>query len=276
MNKTKRETLTKTIAIICGIVFVIGVWYLIAAILISKKNYGVPYPHETLLLALKMLFSKDPEGLYSASSTWRGIGMSMLRLLFGYIISFVLGAVLGILAGLFPRVGDFFKPSIGLFKTIPTVGLVMILFALTLAIDHQLLGWIPIALVIVVAFPLLFEAFKAGIRNESREIINSIKLDANIHSMRVIKTILIPDAWPYIRLGMTQSLGLSFKVLIMSEVLTASNQSEGIGTLISLARTTSYDGGLTEVPAYVLIALAIMFIIDIPYIIAKKYQDQKQ
>lgn len=276
MNKPKRETLTKTIAIICGIVFVIGVWYLIAAILISNKNYGVPYPHETLLLALKMLFSKDPEGLYSASSTWRGIGMSMLRLLIGYTISFVLGAVLGILAGLFPRVGDFFKPSVGLFKTIPTVGLVMILFALTLAVDHQLLGWIPIALVIVVAFPLLFEAFKAGIRNESREIINSIKLDANIHSIRVIRTILIPDAWPYIRLGMTQSLGLSFKVLIMSEVLTASNQTEGIGTLISLARTTSYDGGLTEVPAYVLIALAIMFIIDIPYIIAKKYQDQKQ
>ncbi len=276
MNKSKRETLTKTIAIICGIVFVIGVWYLIAAILISNKNYGVPYPHETLLLALKMLFSKDPEGLYSASSTWRGIGMSMLRLLIGYTISFVLGAVLGILAGLFPRVGDFFKPSIGLFKTIPTVGLVMILFALTLAIDHQLLGWIPITLVIVVAFPLLFEAFKAGIRNESHEIINSIKLDANIHSGRVIKAILIPDAWPYIRLGMTQSLGLSFKVLIMSEVLTASNQTEGIGSLISLARTTSYDGGLTEVPAYVLIALAIMFIIDVPYIIAKKYQYQKQ
>ena len=276
MNKAKQETLTKTIAIICGIVFVIGVWYLIAMILISKKNYGVPYPHETLLLALKMLFSKDPEGLYSASSTWRGIGMSMLRLFIGYTISFVLGAVLGILAGLFPRVGDFFKPSIGLFKTIPTVGLVMILFALTLAIDHQLLGWIPIALVIVVSFPLLFEAFKAGIRNESHEIINSIKLDANIRSVRVIKTILIPDAWPYIRLGMTQSLGLSFKVLIMSEVLIASNQTEGIGTLISLARTTSYDGGLTEVPAYVLISLAIMFIIDIPYIIAKKYQDQKQ
>ena len=270
MNKTKRETLTKTIAIICGIVFVIGVWYLIAAILISQKNYGVPYPHETFLLALQMLFSKDPEGLYSASSTWRGIGMSMLRLLIGYTISFVLGAVLGILAGLYPRVGDFFKPSVGLFKTIPTVGLVMILFALTLAVDHQLLGWIPIALVFVVAFPLLFEAFKAGIRNESQEIINSIKLDANIHSIRVIKAILIPDAWPYIRLGMTQSLGLSFKVLIMSEVLTASNQTEGIGTLISLARTTSYDGGLTEVPAYVLIALTIMFIIDIPYIIAKK------
>ena len=202
--------------------------------------------------------------------------MSMLRLLIGYTISFVLGAVLGILAGLYPRVGDFFKPSVGLFKTIPTVGLVMILFALTLAVDHQLLGWIPIALVFVVAFPLLFEAFKAGIRNESQEIINSIKLDANLRSIRVIRTILIPDAWPYIRLGMTQSLGLSFKVLIMSEVLTASNQTEGIGTLISLARTTSYDGGLTEVPAYVLIALAIMFIIDIPYIIAKKYQDRKQ
>ena len=276
MDKIKRETLTKTIVILCGIVFVIGVWYLIAAILIFNNNYGVPYPHETLLLALKLLFTKDPEGLYSASSTWRSIGMSMLRLLIGYTISFVLGAVLGILAGLFPRVGDFFKPSIGLFKTIPTVGLVMILFALTLAIDHQLLGWIPIALVIVVAFPLLFEAFKAGIRNESPEIINSIKLDNNIHSLRVIKAILIPDAWPYIRLGMTQSLGLSFKVLIMSEVLTASNQTEGIGTLISLARTTSYDGGLTEVPAYVLIALAIMFIIDIPYIIAKKYQDKKQ
>lgn len=266
----KKIPFGKSLAIIGGILFIIALWYLIAFLLRSQENYGVSYPHETLALAFKMLFTDDPEGVYKAKKTWEGIGYSLLRLIIGYSISFLLAALLGVLAGLYPRIGDFFKPSVGLMKTVPTVGLVMILFALTLAVDHRYLGWIPVTLVFVVAFPLLFEAFKAGIRNENPDVLDALSLEAGISNPKAVFYVLLPDSLPYIRLGIAQSLGLSFKVLVMAEVLTASNQTRGLGCLIAQSRIVSYDGGLAEIPSYVLIALAIMALIDIPCVLLKR------
>ena len=267
-NKSKK--LKSFIPLILGIIAIIGVWYILAYILKSQENYGIPYPHDTFVLSLKMLFSKDPDGIYSATSTWTGIGYTLLRLIIGYSISFVLGGILGTLSALYKPLGSFFRPSVGLFKTIPTVGVTMILFSLTLAIDHKYLGWIPIFLVIVVAFPLLFEAFKAGIENEEKEVLDALNLETGIRSPYAVFGVLLPDAFPYIRLGMAQTIGLSFKVLIMSEVLTSSNKTLGLGSLIAQSRSQTYDGGLTEIPAYVLIALLLMVIIDIPYLFIKR------
>nr|MCR5079428.1 ABC transporter permease subunit [Bacilli bacterium] len=212
---------------------------------------------------------------YSASQTWTGIGYSLLRLLLGYSISFILGAILGILASLFKSIGYFLRPGIGIAKTIPTVGVTMVLFSLTLAIDHKYLGWIPVILVIVVALPLLYEAFKAGMDNEDKDVLDALALEGSKKDPYSLIHVRLPDAFPYIRLGMAQSFGLSFKVLIMSEVLSSSNKSLGLGSLIAQARTTTYDGGLTEIPAYVLISLFLMAIIDIPYLLLKLKERKK-
>ena len=79
-----------------GVLALIGAWYLLAFCLASNGNYGVPYPHETASLAFSYLF------LEGALGTWMAIFWTLLRLVMGFVVSFVLGALFGILAGLFP------------------------------------------------------------------------------------------------------------------------------------------------------------------------------
>ncbi len=134
---------------------------------------------------------------------------------------------------------------------------------------HAWLSWIPVALSIVVCFPLYYQAFSSGIENEEGDILDSLRIEGAQRKILTIKEIYLPDSWKYIRMSLAQSFGLSFKVSIMAEVLTSSSVGKiGIGTLIVMSRQSS--GGIEEIPAYSLIVLLLMAIIDIPFLILKK------
>ena len=91
-------------------------------------------------------------------------------------------------------------------------------------------------------------------------------------SLRAVKEVYLPDSWPFIKMSLAQSVGLGFKVSIMAEVLTNSNSGQiGLGTLITLARQA--DGGISEIPAYALIALFLMFLLDLPFFILRAKKD---
>ena len=137
-----------------GVFGIFLVWYLIALALHSQGNYGVPYPHESVSLAFSFLF------LSGAKTTWIAIFWTLLRILIGLAISFFLGGVFGVLAGLFKPFRYFSKPGIGLLRAIPTVAVVLVLVSVILGgRAHEWLSWVPVALTFVVAFPLFFEAF---------------------------------------------------------------------------------------------------------------------
>ncbi|MCI7213273.1 MAG: hypothetical protein MR467_03890, partial [Bacillales bacterium] len=93
-------------------------------------------------------------------------------------------------------------------------------------------------------------------------------------NLRVLFQVRYHDALPFILLGITQSLGLSFKVSIMSEVLTANSISKsGIGSLIV---SENQYGTIENVIAYAVISLLLMAVIDIPLLIVKKKTNQNK
>lgn len=162
------------------------------------------------------------------------------------------------------------SPLVSLLRAIPTVAVVLMLISILMGIKaHVWLSWIPVALSFVVCFPLFYQSFSDGIRNERRDILDSLKLEGAERKMLSVKEIYLPDSWPYIKISLAQSFGLSFKVSIMAEVLTSSSVGKvGIGTLIVLSRQT--NGGIEEIPAYSLIVLLLMALIDIPFYLLKR------
>ena len=116
-------------------------------------------------------------------------------------------------------------------------------------------------------FPLIYEAFISAIVNEDEYIKMSLDLDGGWRRPMNVVGVLIPDGMPFIKLSIAQTIGLSFKVTIMSEVLTANSVSHpGIGSEIVLARSM---GNVEDIIAYALIALIMMFLIDLPFILLK-------
>ena len=270
MKDKKRTRNIVVVMTLLGFVFLIGIWYLISGILISQGNYGLPYPHDTVATLCYLLFGKPAKG------TWGAIGWTLLRTFIGWAISFVLAGIFGVLAGLFESVKAFMKPLVAFQRTIPTVAVVLLLFSIILGSGkHAWLNWAPIVLVIFVIFPLLYESFRAGVTNVDPGVINSLRVEGGARKPNAITKVLIPEAWPYVRSGIAQTLGLALKTCIMSEVLTASSATKsGIGTLIATARVVDPDGGIANIPAYAILALLLMIIIDIPILIWKKPKEK--
>lgn len=245
---------------ILGLGFFIGIWILISFCFKNNGNFLFPDPIDTFS-RLSDCFLKE------TSKTFVAIGWSLLRILIGWLSSFLIAAILGTLAALFPFCHHFLKPTLTIFRCIPTVAIVIILSGIFLSYQG-LPDYIPSFLVFLVAFPLIYEAFFSGISNESTEIKNSLDLEGGYRTFRAVRKVLWPDAFPYIALAATQSFGLSVKVAIMSEVITNNSSSHsGIGTLISISRSFV---DMESVMAYSAIAVLIVLIIDLPLLILKR------
>lgn len=266
-NKSKKSLLIYLFSLL-GIIAIFLVWYLISFLLHAKDNFGVPYPHESITLAFSYLFGKD------ASATWRAIFWTLLRIFIGLAFSFVLAAIFGILAGLYKPFRYFVKPGVNILRAIPTVAVVLVLVSIIMGgRAHEWLSWVPVALTFVVAFPLYFEAFQTGILNEDKDIKDSLSIDGALRKFETIRQVYLPSSWPYIKMSLAQSVGLGFKVSIMAEVLTSTSAGhKGLGTLIVLARQS--DGGVNQIPAYALIALLLMALLDLPFFVLGTKKDR--
>ncbi len=266
----KRRALIEILASVLGVAFLIGIWAIVSAVLEGQGNHLLPGPWKTLISMGSYLFGAE------APSTWIALGWTLARILIGFAISFVTAGILGIIAGFFPFFYRFMKPVVGVFRAFPTAAIVVILASLFVRPD--LFGqrsYIPCFLVFLVCFPLIFEAFAAGIANENPEIKDSLSLECGPRSIKSLK-VYLPDMMPFVLLASTQSLGLAVKVSVMSELLIYSSQgtshSTGIGILIVFER---FNGSVENVVPLSIIALLMVLMLSVPlWIVTRKFKNQ--
>jgi ABC-type nitrate/sulfonate/bicarbonate transport system permease component len=261
MSKSKRTLLIQISAWTLGFVFLIFVWWLVSYLMHLDDNRLLPYPSEAFLTLNQLLWAEE------AGTTWQAIGWTLARLVIGFLVSFLLGGLLGTLAGNHPAFKSFFKPFIVFAKSMPTAAFVIIL----IGIFYKFRGlppYIPCFLVFLVAFPVIYEAFCSGVENESQDTKDALDLDVGRKSVVATVRVIWPDSESYILLAVAQSLGLSMKVSVMSEILTNSSSSQGgIGGLI---QESQMYASMKEIIAYSIIAVLMVLIIDIPLYLVKK------
>lgn len=231
-------------AITFGIIFVFVLWFTI-----SKMN---PYG-KLLFPSIEDTFSSLGE-LLKSKYFYRSLAMTMYRTFIGFIISFALALVLGILSGTSKWIYNFLYPLVTILKAIPTASLVFIFLALS---DVM---YASIYIVILLAFPILYEAIASGVRNVDKEVVEASKVDgANfIQGLGFIK---LPLAIPYILLGLLTSFGLSLKTEIMAEIVTG-NTGDGLGCMISAVRLAE-PGNLAPIFAIALVTIIIVLLISL-------------
>ena len=266
--KTRRPLYRQLTWVGLGAVALTLVWTFLAAILKNDGNMVISYPHEAAIRSFELLF------LAEAGKTWVAMLWTMLRLLIGFALSFVFGVLFGSLAGLFAWFKDFMRPLVGVFRTIPTAAVVILIVATIYGPRNaHLITYVPCILVFMVAFPLVYEAFKRGLENEDPYILYSLDLESGRNSWNALLRVRWPNTVPYVKLALAQSLGLSMKVCIMSEVLSATSASEpSVGGLIVNAQTS---GAIDDILPYALIALLMMVVIDLPMFVFKVLGEEK-
>ena len=162
-----------------------------------------------------------------------------------FVLSSIVGIVLGIGLGLFPRVEELLDPYISAFNAMPRIALAPV-FVLIFGIGQA--GKIALAFSVVV-FIMLVNA-RAGIRTVDRDIRLMVTV-SNISKIDMFIKILLPSAVPSIFAGLRLGIIYALLGVVTSEILAS---RVGLGQLIA-----QYAGTFQLEGVYaVIIVLAIV------------------
>lgn len=254
MKKFTSILTSNTSIYIFGIFFVFLLWYVIS-ISQGLGNLVFPNPFETIATTGKLL---------SNAYIYKCIGWTILRTLIGFSISFLAALILGTIAGSFPKVRLFLKPLIIVLKSAPTAAFVFLFLILSGS------RFAPIYIVIILAFPILYESFVGGMTSIDEDILDAMKVDSGRFFHDLIK-VKLPLSMRYIVVGLASSFALSFKTAVMAEII-AGDTSYGLGSAITSYRN-SEPNNLTPIFAITLIAIIIILLVDlVSYFVKSKFE----
>ena len=254
MKKCISVLTSNTSIYIYGIFFVFVAWYLISI----SQGYGnlvFPDPFETI---------KETGTLLSDAYIYKCLGWTILRTLIGFGIALLLALILGSLAGSFNKFKTFLKPLVIVIKSAPTAAFVFLFLILSGS------RYAPIYIVIILAFPILYESVVGGLTSISEEIEDSLKIDSNsfFKSFFIVR---FPLSMRYIVVGLASSFALSFKTAVMAEII-AGDTNYGLGSAITAYRN-SEPSNLTPIFAITLIAILVILLVDlISHLVKRKFE----
>ncbi len=196
--------------------------------------------------------------LFKQSNTYVIIGYTFLRLLISLSISFLIGGILGIIAGRFKIVRIFFKPWMIIFRSTPLAS-VIVLIMIILGMDRS-----PYVICMLMLIPIIYEAFLHGILSLDKELMQVWRLDTRFN-FRILKKVIFPMSSSFINTAFSQSVGLGIKVLVMAEFVCYTPNSIG-KALGQSANNLEY----AEVFAWSLLAVILVVLVDLTPKIFKK------
>lgn len=161
--------------------------------------------------------------LILSGELWTHIRASMTRVFSGYLLAAFWGIGLGLLLGWFRSLAAFFEPLIELFRPISAIALI------PLAILWFGIGETSKIFLILYGtfFPILLNTI-AGVRNTERVFIRAA-MTLGAGRARILRTVVVPSALPFIYTGLRISMGIAMIVIISSEMVAADN---GLGWFI--------------------------------------------
>lgn len=184
---------------------------------------------------LNPLFIGSPWGM--ARALWRLLGEGVfwgnlqesgIEFLFGFGVGAIGGVLIGILVGWFTLVDDLLDPLIAAFYATPYVAF------LPLIVVWVGIGlWAKVVIVIWAAFFAVLINTIAGVKNTPPEYLRAAESFC-VGRLRMLRTVVLPAAVPYILAGLRQSIGRSLVGVIVAEFYLA---SKGIGFFITTTTT---------------------------------------
>ncbi|MGM9858461.1 MAG: ABC transporter permease [Bacilli bacterium] len=244
----KKFISNKYVAFTIGIIVIFLLWWIVS-LCIEESIMIFPNP----LLVFQNTFK-----ILGGSYIYKCIGFSFLKVFIGFIISFILALIFGIIAGNFEFFYNFMKPIITTLKAIPTATLVFFFLVLVGAKNA------PILMVILLSFPIIYDSIASGIKNIDKDLMDNMLLDGGKNFRNIMK-LEVPLIYKYILLGISSSFALSFKIEIMAEILTG-NTSLGLGSAILAAQR---NDPTNMIPIFSYSLITIIFVLIISFIFKK-------
>lgn len=183
-------------------------------------------------------------------ATDNAISITLYRCVIAITLAFCAGSLFGILSGSFDTLSRITKPLMDIFLAIPPI------IWIVLALFWFGMGSISVVFSVFVAtFPLSFGNASLSVRSLDKSLAE-VCIVYRLSLAKRLKCYYIPHILPYLLNSLNLTMAMGVKIMIMSELLGA---SDGVGAKIADAR--SYLD-TTEVLAYIVIMVGLVLLFD--------------
>ena len=158
---------------------------------------------------------------------WADIGLSILRILIGYLAALLFGTAIGILTARIRILDAFLSPIGRIIRATPVASFIILLFVF-LSRSH-----IPAFTSFLMVLPLVWANVYEGIKNCDPKLLEMARV-FRLKRTAVLLKIFLPSVMPYFMASAKTGMGLAWKAGIAAEVLTS--PARGIGTALFNAK----------------------------------------
>lgn len=189
--------------------------------------------------------------LSATGKLWPHIFVTLQSLVAAFAIAMVVGSIIGILLGKFPKADKFFDPWLILFLNLPAI--VIITLCLIWGGMNQ---WSIITAVALNKIPNTAVTMREGTRALSRDLDEMAQI-YNFGTWRTLRHVTIPQLAPYFATAARAGLALIWKIVLVVEAF--GGRGKGVGYQIISAFT---DFDVATILAYALTFILIVQIIE--------------
>ncbi len=214
---------------------------------LGNQLYGdlvLPSPKEVISTMFKLF--ETPEFLID-------LELTIKRGVLGFGVSLLIGTVLGLAAGFFTTASIMSRPIVTILVGIPPIAWIV------LAMIWFGFGDMTVMFTVIIAsFPIVFIGAMQGsrtIEGELKEMMDSFYLSF----WQKTKDLYFPHLFSYLFPSWVSALGMSWKIVIMAELLSA---NDGIGASLAVARSQ-----LDTPTALALVVTMIGVLLTLEYIV---------
>lgn len=196
-----RQILRKAIRICVPIAVYILVWQLLS-MLVGSRLLLLPSPIDTL---------KSIKEIVLSASGWRSIGMTVLRILCGYLLGCGTGVILAVLTAHFRACDWLLKPLRSLIKTTPITSFALILLVSVVS------GMVPVIVAMIVVVPMIWQTTEETIKNRSVQLSEMSQI--YLTPWKKLRYVSLPQILPHFFASASTALGFAWKAVITAEIL---------------------------------------------------------
>lgn len=178
------------------------------------------------------------------------LGRSLLRMLAGFALGVSAAIACGLVAGTSAVVYDAFRPVQAVLLGVPPI-----VFVVLAMVWFGTGGLVPVAVVAVLVFPLVFLSTADGRRNVDRQLLEMAAV-YEVSRLRTLRDIVLPALAVPIFTAISLATGIAVRVTIMAELLAA---ADGVGYHIALARV---NVDTATVFAWTIVLVGLVILVD--------------
>ena len=159
-------------------------------------------------------------GLFSSATFWRAFGGTLLRVLRAFFISFIFAVITAVIAYLLPAFSKIFAPITAIFRSVPTLAILLIVLLATNA------DGAPVVVAFFTLFPTLYAGVYAALCQVDSGLVEMSKV-YNVPLYKRVFSLYVPCTLPYVARVSAGALSLALKLVASAEVLASTFQSVG-------------------------------------------------